>query len=367
MTNNDIDKIYLGSDSVSKVFLGTDLVWPYTPPVPPTPVSGDYLTFEILTGGTINWKTYNSANTKTISYSKNGGAWTDITASTGGTSFNVDAGDTVLFKAENGTYSGNTFRDSTSYFNLSGNIMSLLYGDDFEGEGALSGESVFYILFSGAKVVNAGGLSLPATTLTVRCYSYMFKDCTSLTTAPVLPATTLANSCYASMFENCPLLRTAPALPATTLEGGCYTEMFSGCTSLTTAPALPATQLTLAPACYQAMFAGCTSLTTAPALPATSLTNYCYDRMFAGCTSLTTAPVLPATTLDDSCYQYMFHNCSSLNYIKCLATNISTILPDTEGWVYNVASAGTFVKAASATWETGDSGIPSGWTIIDDQ
>ena len=33
-------------------------------------------------------------------------------------------------------------------------------------------------------------------------------------------------------------------------------------------------------------------------------------------------------------------------------------------WVSGVASSGTFVKSKDATWSvTGNSGIPSGWTV----
>lgn len=124
---------------------------------------------------------------------------------------------------------------------------------------------------------------------------------------------------------------------------------------------LPAT--TLASNCYQYMFYGCTYLTTAPTLPAITLATNCYNNMFYGCTSLTTAPELPATTLADSCYQFMFENCSKLNYIKMLATDISA--PHClYYWVKGVASTGTFVKNKNATWnETGDWGVPIGWTI----
>ena len=117
--------------------------------------------------------------------------------------------------------------------------------------------------------------------MAIRCYSSMFRGCTSLTTAPALPATTLADYCYASMFYGCTSLTTAPALPATTLADYCYNFMFYGCKSLTTAPALPAT--TLASGCCFSMFQGCTSLTTAPALPATTLASGCYSYMFYGC------------------------------------------------------------------------------------
>ena len=120
----------------------------------------------------------------------------------------------------------------------------------------------------------------------------------------------LADSCYNSMFRDCTSLTTAPSLPATTLATRCYYSMFYGCTSLTTAPSLPAT--TLATHCYSYMFYGCTSLTTAPSLPATTLADYCYSYMFRSCTSLTTAPSLPATTLATNCYYFMFFYCTSI-------------------------------------------------------
>ena len=178
-----------------------------------------------------------------------------------------------------------------------------------------------------------------------------------------LPVTTLANYCYQEMFQNCTSLTTAPELPATTLADSCYSVMFYGCTSLTTAPVLPAT--TLKTYCYYYMFGNCTSLTAAPALPATTLVDSCYSYMFRGCTSLTTAPELPATTLKFMCYYGMFSNCTSLNYIKCLATDISARYC-TNSWVSGVASTGTFIKAAGMeSWTTGTSGIPEGWSVLD--
>lgn len=68
--------------------------------------------------------------------------------------------------------------------------------------------------------------------IAIYCFSNMFCDCTSLTTAPSLPATTLANFCYTAMFRGCTSLTTVPNLPATELAVGCYGEMFYGCTSL---------------------------------------------------------------------------------------------------------------------------------------
>ena len=98
-------------------------------------------------------------------------------------------------------------------------------------------------------------------------------------------------------------------------------------------------------------------------LPATILANYCYKSMFQGCTSLTTTPELPATTLETGCYVNMFYGCTSLNYVKAMFTTTPSSTY-TSKWLSGVASTGTFVKNASATWNvTGVDGIPNGWTV----
>ena len=194
-------------------------------------------------------------------------------------------------------------------------------------------------------------------------YYNLFTGCSSLITPPILSATGLANRCYARIFEGCTSLSSAPQLPATTLAYGCYTQMFWGCSSLSTAPQLPA--ITLADGCYNSMFVECTSLTSAPDLPATTLANGCYNSMFDGCTSLTGAPQLPATTLANGCYQYMFRDCTSLSNITVHFTTWNNT--NTEDWVYNVASNGTFYKPSALATEYGFSRIPVGWNVVDEQ
>jgi hypothetical protein len=319
------------------------------------------------------------------------GNWLSLDA--GSTTESINAGQTLLFRG-NLTPLGfkgiGTFTISKKC-NLEGNCMSMLFGDDAANNRSLIGKPyAFYKLFQNCtNIVNISENFLPATTLAVYCCAYMFKGCTSLTTAPELPATALAEGCYHYMFEGCTSLTTAPSiLPATTLADECYSYMFKGCTSLTTAPELSATTLavyccdgmfkgctslttapsilpatTLATYCYGDMFYNCTSLTTAPELPATTLASDCYSYMFKGCTSLTTAPELSATTLVDSCYRSMFKGCTKLNYIKMLATDISATYCLLD-WVNGVASTGTFVKNKNSNWNvTGADGVPSGWTI----
>ena len=337
----------------------------------------DYMTLSALGDGEITITIpaeIKSTQATSFSYSKDKSKWTDtIVDNTAKTiSIPIKSGDNVYFKGDALTWFdeesyGGLSINSTANIDASGNIMSLLYGDNFTDKTTLPvGYNFnFSSLFSGNEhLINAKDLLLPATELNYNCYYSMFDGCTSLTTAPQLPATTLAESCYENMFSACSSLATAPELNATTLDAHCYFSMFSDCTSLTTAPALPAT--TLAMSCYAYMFSCCTSLTTAPQLPATALVNSCYNCMFSGCTSLTTAPQLPATALVNSCYFRMFYECSSLNNITMLATDISSTDCLTD-WVNGVASTGTFTKSPEMTsLPTGVNGVPTGWTVLDD-
>lgn len=368
-----------------------------------------------------------------------GTTWTEVTAAPaeddvpGATLAELNNGDKVLIRGRNEVYSYHSpeesygsvidncifLADSPCY--VYGNIMSLVGGDDFARLRKVK-EYAFEYFFSSydgeidqSWVLSKDGenLLLPATILAPRCYAYMFKGCTNLTTTPVLPATTLVIGCYLSMFENCTGLTTAPELPATTLAEGCYGSMFKGCTSLLATPELPATTLekycyssmfegctdlatapklpamTLAESCYNSMIKGCTGLTAAPELPATTLAFGCYNSIFKGCTGLTTAPKLPATTLAPSCYAYMFEGCvgltaapelyattlmnncyyrmfsgcGNLSYIKAMFTT-KPGSSYTGDWVENVSNTGTFVKNSAASWNLyGTSAVPTGWTV----
>ena len=314
-SDNIARKPYLGSTEIKEVWLGNVLIYPEGT----VDYSKQYLTFEVVEGGTIEFEATDESVSKTISYSlDNGKTWTDLTSSTsyqsmGGT---LSAGDKVLVKGINDTYASNDLGYynhfiSTAKINVYGNIMSLISGDNFVDNKTLTQINTFYCLFSNnSKLLSAKNLILPATTLTNYCYSHMFWNCTNFTTAPkLLPATTLASYCYYSMFTDC------------------------------------------------------THLTTAPTLPATTLASSCYSNMFENCYSLVNAPVLPATELASNCYSYMFINCSSLKYIKAMFKNTPSTTY-TRDWVDGVASTGTFVKNATATWNiTGVNGIPSGWVI----
>ena len=277
-------------------------------------VSEQYLTFIPLENCTFKISN-NFDNSETILYSLDEGLnWNVLKFST--STPIITSGNKILWKGRLSYVNdrGIGWFSSTGQFNIKGNIMSLLYGDDFIGKTEFPkntpGEFPFGLLFASTDVVDASKLVLPATTLTDFCYGHMFQNCESLVKAPrILPAMKLAASCYSGMFN------------------------------------------------------GCRNLVTAPELPATELAQSCYQAMFDTCKSLVKAPDLPATTLVNGCYKLMFRLCWNLNYIKAMFTTTPSDTY-THGWVGGVASTGTFVKNKDATWDlTGQNGIPSGWMV----
>lgn len=286
--------------------------------------------------------TFLNCAAKAVTCKKNDGSTVTFEPGTDGKVW-IDAGASVSFYGDNDAYA--TDGEHISRISCSapcylyGNIMSLVSSTDFDSATELTTPYAFTGLF-----MNCGIRSHAKKPL-------------------LLPATTLSAGCYAGLFMGCMSLDKAPSLPATELTENCYGAMFYQCNSLTEAPELPAT--TLSPSCYASMFAYANGLVQAPELPATEMKESCYEGMFTGCTSLTTAPLLPAPVLAERCYLEMFKNCTRLNSVECLATDISAA-NCTEDWLSDVASSGTFTKAASMTgWHEGKSGIPMGWTVND--
>lgn len=201
-----------------------------------------YLTFRITSPGKIVWYSSNASSTyfKTIQYSlDNGATWTSITsANNTSNGFDVVAGDVVKFKGTNTHLSGRVnsssnyytqFTNTTAGFIVEGNIMSLLYSDNFAGNDTLPVTASGYTfggLFNGCtSMSDASNLILPADVLQPYCYRNLFSGCRLTTGVPKLPAMTLAEGCYTNMFISCQTLETAPDLPARTLVKQCYDGM----------------------------------------------------------------------------------------------------------------------------------------------
>ena len=292
-----------------------------TPEPPANPMLAVPLTLEVTTAGTIIVDNPRSG----MQYSTDGGVTkTTMTATTTiPTTGELAVGDKVQFYG-NGTsitsYNGTRIYGGTAKVKVYGNIMSLVDEEGFADNKKLTADNTFYWLFASSELTDASGLQLPATTLKMECYSGIFKNCFSLTTAPEkLPAESLVSNCYQQMFDGCTALTTAPELPAENLAPNCYKMMFNLCYALTTAPELPAK--ILATNCYESMFAACKLLTATPKLPAESLVFECYKKMFSGCTSLTTAYVKAAYDATD-CAD-MFDGCTAAGTKTLHTTNAS--------------------------------------------
>ena len=295
--------------------------------------SSDYFSFVARESATFSF-------TNPIQYSLDSGeTWVSLAANTATPT--VANGDTIMWKnTVTGTTPAGIGRFSaTGDFDVKGNAMSLIYGDNFDGENSI-GEypHVLQKLFSGnTHVINAEDMELPAMTLSPSCYDNMFFQCYNLETAPELPAENLEEYCYRSMFEECTSLTAMPSIGMTSVSEGSCQYMFYSATSLTT---------------------------VAEILKPTYLDVACYDSMFEYCTSITQAPELPALTLVSQCYNHMFHGCTHLNFIKAaFVTEPSTDY--TNEWVDGVAATGNFFKGIDAKWNVvGVNGVPEGWTVL---
>ena len=176
----------------------------------------DWLCFTALESGTFTL-TIPAAVTATylsyIEWSKDGRTWnhTDNTSEAVTIDVQVAQGEKVYWRGSGKrmSYSGNSGYtsgfSSTGAFSISGHLVSILKGSDFED-----------IYFLGAT------------------FARLFQDCSNLISAGelILPSFTAA-SVFSSLFLRCTALVSAPELPpVTNLTTGCYYQMFFGCSSL---------------------------------------------------------------------------------------------------------------------------------------
>jgi hypothetical protein len=299
--------------------------------------SKQYLTFEALedTSFSLNIPNVSSPIVNNVYYSLDNG----ITWQEGTETPIIKSGEKVLWKSNAEKWAasenvGSTFT-STGNYNVSGNILSLVYGDDFSSEQTI-GNYCFCRLFDGAKIVHAKDLILAATKIGIYAYGYMFNSCSQMIDAPVIQATELADACCSFMFRYCSSLQKTPILPAVDTATYCYRDMFNGCVNLVEISEIAAQKV------YNSSFA----------------------YMFSSCSKLETTPVLYATQLDASSYYRMFYNCSKLREVRTMALNVSKTNCLYQ-WLYGVSSNGVFYKDAKMTsFPVGANGIPSGWTVL---
>ena len=302
----------------------------------PIPSPSDlYLTFDILSDGTITWKKYGSNSViRTISYSfDNGVNWTSITSSSAGETIPVIAGDKIIFKGQTDRYCDIADYDNYNYFggtasfNVYGNILSLMYGDNFTQYTYLPDNNDGYghlaYLFYGSNVVSAKNLVLPSDTTNIDDYSYnwFFGNCTNLVE---IPPVFIENQ--HAVYRNCTSLTSVTIPNGVEVVGN---GMFDGCTGLTSVT-LPNTLTRI----EASAFRGCTNLTN---ITIPNSITYIGQSSFKDCTSLasitieaTTPPTLGYVALDNNASGRKIYVPANSETAYEAATNWSTYAADIE-------------------------------------
>jgi uncharacterized protein YjdB len=289
-----------------------------------------YFTLRSLAdNNTFTFKNNGTAKTRNFSYSLDSGTtWTDFTLANNITQTfpTINSGDTIMLKGKNTQLgldwdNGCYFRGSGNY-EVEGNIASLLNDSETDVE-ITGGTNHFTQMFSGdTHLINAENLKILSTTLYASSFNGFFRACTNLQKAPDLSIpTTLGQETYSSMFEGCTSLSQPPAvLSATTAQLSSYKRMF------------------------------------------------CMNRTSKVNTQMTKSPLMIAnmgseSTLNDI---QVFCGNGSLTEVKCFWTNNSGSFGSLPNWMNYVSSTGTFYKRSTQTFQRNVNGIPTGWTIVND-
>ena len=214
--------------------------------------STHYLTFIIHSDGYLRWMHLNDTYASTIQYSKDDGAtWTSVTSTkgsdtttSGGTQIAVSTGDVILFKGSKQSYGAggyfSAFERTEVEFEVCGNILSMCYGDDFQGKDITGGTNNFRNFFSYCTgLTTPENLILPNST-TQSMYNYMFQNCT-FEKAPVLPASNIAQYSYSYMLRRNPNLKYVKCLARTGISTRNCQNWFQECTAVGTFVKYPGT------------------------------------------------------------------------------------------------------------------------------
>jgi hypothetical protein len=288
-----------------------------------------YIKNESENENTIIIKKKNSNSpTLNISYSSDMNNWSSSLSTTvDGININLPIDGKIYFKCTTNNWNSNNninlfnYINCTNNYSVGGNIMSLLYGNDFLEKDSFPNTDSFIfnkLFYKSLNLISCKDLILPVTKLNDYCYSSMFFGCRNLIDTPTISATTLAN--------------------------GCYKHMFTSCVSLTELPTLNITNLTNY--CYHGMFMNCDNISSI-SLPNSNLANYCYSNMFLGSDNLKEATINTSGTQNNS-LNGMFKKCSTLNKVTIpYDNNINST--NLTNWLKDVAEEGNFIYKSSAT------------------
>ncbi len=170
----------------------------------------------------------NGTLSNTYQTSMNGTDWTDYTL---GTQISLNKGESVYFRCSSHptTQSASNFVQfvMTGKIEAWHNAYSMISSDFSSAEGSVGDYGMCGLFKDCASITKA---PLLVNALASCCYWSMFYGCTALTQAPSLPATALADYCYSYMFRDCSKLAEV-RIAATTKETGALDSWLTGVAS----------------------------------------------------------------------------------------------------------------------------------------
>ncbi|MBE6336245.1 MAG: hypothetical protein E7066_06185 [Lentimicrobiaceae bacterium] len=195
--NKKIKDVRFGSKNVVKAFYGSKLVWEKEK----ESLCDNYLTIEALEDGlTVSF------STNPLLYSiDNGNTWTELPADV--ISPVINTGQKICFKQEEGVLIPSTNYMEIGTFsishrcNLSGNCMSLYFGDNAKGKIDMTGISFCNLFKDCDTIIEVSDNFLPATIDGNKCYNSIFSGCVNMIKAPAIQLQALSNCSKA--FDNC--------------------------------------------------------------------------------------------------------------------------------------------------------------------
>lgn len=277
---------------------------------------------------------------------------------------------TGLSQSNSAYYSINSLRSTP--FTAGGNLLSVI---DYTNIGSISSIPNYgccYMFYSSG-ITEANIFGEIKTIGDYGCY-FMFHDSHYITNvgSPQKIKTVKDHGCY-SMFHRCRSLTSPlPLNVVTTAYPYAFYSMYYDCKSLLRASDLNGlTEIN--PYTCGSMYVGCTSIVSPPEMKNVRIINTDgLGNTFYGCTSLTAGVNLKNVTgvnINAAAKTYgimgcCYSGCTSLK--TAYAPNVSNLYNTNEdvlyGWLTNVSNSGTAYKNRNATFLSGNSGLPSGWS-----
>lgn len=159
------------------------------------------------------YKRGNDSPSIEIEISQNAKDWETIgTTSTNGLYINILPNSRLYLRAEISSWASSSLLNSTNSFSvdnnysIGGNIFSLLYGEEFNGQTEFKNESAnafIGLFYQQSNLVDASSLQLNAIIVPMGAYDSLFHFCNNLESAPIIKGQTFGNSSCNVLFNAC--------------------------------------------------------------------------------------------------------------------------------------------------------------------